>query len=229
MFSAITVDLIIIAIIAVGAIVGISRGFILTLAKPVKWVAAILIALCLCNPVANEIVQPMIEAPITNQISEYLTEECSDITAETAGKELPTLLKLAAGIVGVDVTSMTGENASEYISEIVSKLAVPAIHLISVIIAYLALYFLSKLLLALAVSLINSIFSGGIFGIVNKILGFVFSTTFAFIIAWLVTALFGYIIHLPSLADVQWISSFEGGFVYKFFKEISPIDLLLSF
>ncbi len=229
MLASIIVDVIITAIVLTGAILGVTRGFILTIAKPVKWVASILIALCLCNSVATSIVQPMIEEPITNQISSYLTEECDDITSENVEKELPTLLKLAAGIVGVDVKSMTGGNTGDYISEIVNKLAIPAIHLIAVVISYFVLYLLSKILFSLAVSLINGILSGGIFGVVNKILGFIFSTSFAFLIAWLLTALFGYIIHLPSFSDVQWINSFEGGFVYKFFKEISPIDLLLSF
>lgn len=229
MFANIVVDLIIVSIVLFGAFLGIKRGFILTLAKPVKWIASIFIALTLCNSVANSIVQPMIEAPITNQISSYLTEECAEITAENASEELPTLLKLAAGIVGVDVNSITGDNASDYISEIVDKLALPAIHLIAIVISYIALYILAKILLSLAVSLINSILSGGIFGVANKILGFVFSTFLAFVAAWLLVALFGYIINIPALREVGWIGSFKGGYVYRFFKEISPIELLLSF
>jgi uncharacterized membrane protein required for colicin V production len=229
MAANIIVDLVIVAIVLSGAFIGIKRGFILTLAKPIKLIASIVIALSLCNTVATSIVQPMIEAPITNQISSYLTEECEEITAENAKDELPTLLKLAAGIVGVDVESVMGDGTSEYISEIVDKLAVPAIHLIAVVISYFALYFLSKILISLAVSLINGIFSGGIFGIANKILGFLVSTFFAFVAAWLLTSLFGYIINIPAFKEVGWINSFEGGYVYKFFKEISPIDLLLSF
>jgi len=229
MFASIVVDLIIVSIVLFGAFWGIKRGFILTLAKPVKWIASILIALSLCNPVANSIVQPMIEAPITNQISSYLTEECADITAESASEELPTLLKLAAGIVGVDVNSITGENAADYISQIVDKLAMPAIHLIAIVISYFALYLLAKILLSVGVSLINGILSGGIFGIANKILGFVFSTFLAFVSAWLLVALFGYLINIPALREIGWISSFKGGYVYRFFKEISPIELLLSF
>ena len=225
----IIVDLIIVAIVLLGALIGIKRGFIMTLAKPVRWVASIVIALSLCNSVATSIVQPAIEAPITNQISSYLAEECADITSENVTDELPTLLKLAAGIVGVDIKSVTGGTTADYISEIVDKLAVPAIHLIAIVISYFALYILSKILLSLAFSLINGILSGGIFGVANKILGFVFSTFLAFVTAWLLTSLFGYIINIPALKDVGWISSFKGGYVYRFFKEISPIDLLLSF
>lgn len=229
MFAEILVDVIIAAIIIIGAALGISRGFIITVTKPVKWVAAIVLAVALCNPVADALVQPLIEAPITNQISDYLSDKCANITAATAGEQLPTVLKLAAGIVDVDVSSLSGGSSEEFIIELVDKLAIPAIHLISVIISFAVVYILSKILLALLVSIINKIFDYGVFGVFNKILGFVFGTAFAFITVWILTSIFGCIICLPSVSDIGWISDFEGGYIYKFFKEISPMDILLSF
>ena len=229
MIANIVVDIIIVSILVIGAFIGIKRGFILTLAKPVKWIASVLIALSLCNSVATNIVEPMIEAPITNQISSYLAEECAEITAENADKELPTILKIAAGIVGVDVNSLNGDNAEGYISELVDKLTLPVIHMIAIVISCFVLYILSKILLSLVISLINVMFSGGVFGIANKILGFVFCTFLAFVFAWILVALFGYIINIPALIEVEWINTFKGGYVYRFFKEISPIELLLSF
>ena len=53
MIANIVVDLIIVSILVIGAFIGIKRGFILTLAKPVKWIASVLIALSLCNSVAK--------------------------------------------------------------------------------------------------------------------------------------------------------------------------------
>jgi hypothetical protein len=76
---------------------------------------------------------------------------------------------------------------------------------------------------------LNKILDGGLFGVVNKTLGCIFNTLLALIVAWAFTSVFEYFISLPFLAEQAWTESFTGGFVYKLFKSISPIDLLLSF
>ena len=229
MFITVAVDVIIAVILVIGAIVGIKRGFFLTVTKPVKWFAAIALAFSLCNTVAVDVVQPIIEAPITNQISEYLSVKCDDITKETAKDELPTVLKIAAGAVGVDINSFTGDTSEEVIQQIVDKLAVPVIHLLAVVLSFFAIYFLSKILLTVLIALLNSIFESGIFGIFNKILGLIFGLAFAFVLAWLFVVILSYIINIPAVANTDLIKGFRGGFVYDFFKRMSPLDLLFSF
>ena len=229
MTVSILVDIIIAAIIVFGAVIGITRGFVATVAKPVKWFAAIALSVSLCVPAADSIVQPMIEEPITNQISDYVIEKCTDITADNANEKLPTLLKISATLVGLDISHIAATDSESFVTELVRQLSEPATHLISVIISFFAIYFISKILLGITVLLINKIFEGGVFGALNKVLGFIFSTTFAFIIAWALTSIFGYVINLSAFSDVAWIKDFNGGFIYKFFKSISPIDILLSF
>lgn len=223
------IDVIIVAIIAGGAIIGITRGFVSSVAKPVKWFLSLFLAFSLSTAFADAVIYPLIEAPITNQISEYLIEKCSHVTASNATEELPTLLKIAAGIAGIDVSSLQVDGTSDFITLLVDKLAYSTIHLISVIISFFAVYFLSKIVLGILLAIIDHSFDGGVFGVMNKILGFFFSTSVAFIAVWLLTAVFGYVISLPAFADNSWVSSFSGGIIYKFFKGLSPIDLLLSF
>lgn len=225
----ILIDVIIVGVIAGGAIFGIARGFISSVAKPVKWVASIVIAFSFCTAFSGAVIYPIIEAPITNQLTEYLVDKCSHITAANASEELPTLLKLAAGAVGVDLSSLETDGATDFISQLVDKLAHPVINMISVVVSFFAVYLISKLVLSILLSIINHAFDGGVFGVLNRVLGFLFTTSLAFVVAWILTSVFGYVISLPAFADTAWIASFEGGYVYKFFKGISPIDLLLSF
>lgn len=225
----IIIDIILIGILAVGAIIGVKRGFILTIAKPVKTFAAIFTAYALSSPFATAIVQPLIQPPITNEIAKYLSKKCADISAQNANTKLPTLLKYAAGKAGVDVTALTGENSEQYIQSLVDNLASPAIHIIAVIIAFIALYFLSKLLYTFVVSVVNSTLDHGVVGTLNKVLGCVFTTFFAFVVAWGLTTVFGAVISLPAVANTKWGSEFSGGYIYQFFKSFTPIDLLLSF
>jgi len=227
--SDIIVDVIIALLILIGAFLGFKRGFFYTATKPVKWFAAILLALTLSSTVATSIVQPIIEEPITNQISDYLTDKCEDLTPENAKEELPTLVKLAAGLADVDIDSIDGETTAEFITQTVDKLAKPLVYLLAVIISFFAIYFLSKIILAILLGILNKIFLDGVLGIVNKILGLVIGAFFAFVVLWLAVILFGYVISIPSVAATDFAKSFDGGYIYRFIKSMSPLDLLLSF
>ena len=229
MIANIIVDIIIVGIISVGAIIGISRGFISTVARPVKFAAAIVLAFVLCDAFSSAVVEPIIKEPITAQLATYLTDKCSNINGSNASDELPTLLKLAAIMSNVDIDSISAENSEQFIPELVDKLSTPAIHIIAIIISFIAVYILARLLISMLLKLVNLMFDIGVFGVLNRVLGFVFSTSLAIIAVWLFTSVFAYLINLPSLSNVEWIANFDGGYIYKFFKRFSPIDLLLSF
>lgn len=224
------VEIVLIAVIAIGMILGIKRGFIKTVAKPVKFVLTLVIAFSLSGTVANNIIEPVIAEPITTQMEEYVYEKCEDINSDNVEEKLPTILKISAGLFNIDLDEMSdGATTEELISRIISSLVSPAIHVVAVIISFILLYFLSSLCLALVIAVLNSFFDTGLIGVCNRVLGCVFSTAFAVIIAWCAVSVFTYVINVPALAETSAVQSFEGGFVYKFFNNLNPIDLLLSF
>ncbi len=225
----IIVDVIISLLFALGAFLGYRKGFFFTATKPIKWFAAILLAFSLSGTVASSVVQPIIEEPITNQISDYLTEKCEELTPENAKEELPTLVKVAAGLADIDIDSIEGETTEEFISATVDKLAEPMIYLFALIISFFAIYFISKFTLAILLSILNKIFLQGVLGVFNKVLGLIFGAFLAFVALWLAVMLFGYVISIPSIAATDFAKAFNGGFIYKFLKSMSPLDLLLSF
>ena len=229
MLAKIIVDILILAIVGIGTFIGVKRGFFMTVTKPVKWFAAIVLAFTLCTPFADHVLQPLIEAPITNQITNYLVEECADITAENAGNKMPTILKIAASLADINTDGFSGDTSEAIIGQLVDKLAVPVVHLISVVLSFIIVYILAKILLKIVLKIINSILDRGFFGVVNKILGGIFGFLFSFVIAWLFVILFGYAINIPLIADFEWAKNFDGGYIYEFFETMSPIELLLSF
>jgi uncharacterized membrane protein required for colicin V production len=229
MVATIIVDVIISAILIAGMIIGIKFGFFLTAAKPVKWVAAIVIAFSTCGAFANAVVEPIIEQPITNQLSDYLADKCDSLTSENVEDELPTVLKLAAKIVDVDLDSFEGESGAEIIGQILEKLASPVVHFFALILSFIFLYFASKILLAIAVRILNKIFEHGILGVCNRIFGFVFCGSIAFVFSWIFVLIFSYFINIPLVADAAWANNFDGGILYDFLKRMSPLDILMSF
>ncbi len=226
----IIVDIVLILVVLAGFILGIKRGFIKTVAKPVKLALAIVIAFSFAAPASEAFIEPTVKEPISNQIEGVLLEKSETLTPENMNEELPTLLKIAATVFNIQIDGVSADaDSEEIIAQIVDKLISPAVHIISTAIAFLVLYIVSNIALSILLSILNSVFDTGFVGTVNKILGAVFSTALFVIFAWLLTLLFTYIIHAPALAQQEWVKNFDGGFVYDFFNKFNPIDWLLSF
>ena len=229
MLPKIIVDLILTAFIVTGVVMGIKRGFIKTILKPVRFLGSFGIAVGCASGFASSVISPIIFDPIVNKVSAHLYQYCPDITQATVEEKLPTLLKIAAAVFGIDINNLTTEQSHEFIDTVVATLAAPVVNVISLIFSFFALFLLSKLLITIAFLIINKFFDKGILGVPNKILGCIFCTLFAFTVSWFFTVVFDFVIHTQAFSGVSWAYGFEGGIVYKLFKEITPIELLLSF
>ena len=225
----VVIDILLVAIILWGAVTGIKKGFVKIAAKPVKFVASIALAVVICVGVADTIITPIIKEPIANYVSEFIYDNCQNVTAENAANELPTLLKISAAIFNINVTDITEGAGNAVLDAIVENLTAPVINIVSVIIAFVLVYILASIAFSLFIALINVIFSNGILGVFNRILGFFFTGAVALIASWALAAFFEFFIHLPMFEDITLFADFNGGIVYSFFNTYSPIELLLSF
>jgi len=222
-------EIIIIAIFAVCAFIGIKFGFIKLAAKPVKFVLALILAFTLSSVVAEKVVTPIIDEPVTNYVSDFLYSNCSDLTGDNLNEKLPTLLKLAATVTNVDLESGMDMSGADLVAAIVDKLIGPVISFVSSLIAFFAVYFVSKILLWLVFWLINSCFGNGLLGVVNRVLGFLFFGFIGIVAAWGFAVITELVIHVPAFAENPTFASFEGGLLYNFFNTYNPMELLLSF
>lgn len=225
----IVIEIILCAIIVAGAFLGVKKGFITIMAKPVKVIASIVLAFIICEGVATNVVVPLIEAPITNYITDFLYANCSGLTAENIEKELPTILKISASAFNIDVKELAIDSEGSVLNSVISELTMPVIEIMAVAIAFVISYVVLRILLWVAFGLINLLFKGGLFGLLNKSLGFVLGTVLSFAAAWAVAVLMEFIFHIPAVSASEVIADFEGGFFYTFFNTYSPIELLLSF
>jgi uncharacterized membrane protein required for colicin V production len=222
----IIIDALIVVVVLLGIFLGIKLGFVKLIAKPIKFCLSVAISAWLCNPIAKNILVPLIGAPISNQIKSYLIQNYPNLTPETALEELPSILKVAAMFLDIDVSSLSPETIIE---SVVDSLALPIIYIISLVLTFVVLYFVSKLLLSLLLSLLNSVFDDGFLSLPNKILGCIFNTFASLALVWILTVGFEFVIHLPIFEGYAWVQEFNGGFIYSFFKSLNPVDLLLSF
>lgn len=225
MVLTILIDILLIAMPIIGVIVGIKRGFIRSVAGPLRGVIAFVIAAALAVTVGNALIKPMVLDSVTNMISEFLYENCGNITAENAAESMPTLIKMAAAMVGVDIDAIAAENGGDMIGAIVRAVADPAVTVICAIVAFVVIYLLAKLLLRFVLAILDFILNRGITGLANKILGAVFCFLVSVVVMWLFTVVFEFAINLPAFDGVQW----NPGFVYDFLRRVNPVILLLSF
>ena len=220
------VDIILIVGVLAGALVGLMRGFVRTVSKPVKLVFALWIAFSLCSVVATKWIEPRIYDSVTSQFSAFLYSHCGDLSSENVAEQLPTVLKVAAALFQVDLGAIDGE---DMVAAVVSALSAPFAHFVACILSFLLLYIVDRLLLSLILRLLDAIVSATPLSPFNRILGFLFGAALSFLTVWALTGIFTYVLNIPAVAETAWASAYTGGPVYRFFRSINPIALLLSF
>lgn len=230
MFITILFEIILVGILLAGAFIGIKNGFIDTVARPVKFILRLVLAFSLAGVVGSFMIEPIIGPAISHKLSDTLIEEYADITADSADEDLPTLVKLAAGMCGVSVDEIasTADGAS-IIEDVADAVTAPVVKVIGVILGFVITYFLAKFFINFIMILVDNLVNRGVAGGINKALGCIFTLFLAFVAGWTFTTLFEFIFNIPAIAAMKGVQNFNGGPIYKFFRSFTPLDLLLSF
>ncbi len=223
------VDAIIVLILIIGIILGVKRGFVATVAKPVRILASIGVAFGLCKPLSAQYVQPWIQEPLTEKWTAFLKEKCGEITAESASTELPGIMKLIAKLFNVDVNDVAEQATTTIVEAISNALAEPLASLAGIVLSFVGLFLATNIVCWILFKIIDLIFNVGPLEVINKIFGLIFGAVFSFIVVWALTVGFDYVITLGFLSDVEMIQGFTGGPVYKLVQQLNPIDLLFKF
>ncbi len=175
----IILDIIIVAIIAICVFLSAKRGFARTVIELVGFVAAILIAINLSNPVANFVydkaVSPTIEKNVVVVMDESVNSASAAVT-DTIWEKLPNFVSNAAEKSGVTKDTLSnklmGSSSSEDIAssiaeEIFKPVATTVIKYIATVIIFVILLIVVKIL----ARLFNAVFKKSLLGGANAILG----------------------------------------------------------
>lgn len=112
------------------------------------------------------------------------------------------------------------------IEEGISSFAYPVISVISIVSSFLILFLMSRGLLSIIISLINSLLDEGIIGKVNKAIGFILAGVIASLGAMLLASLMEYVLLHEAFNDSDLLKDFSGGPIYRLFTVISPVGLI---
>ena len=217
-------DLILIATVIFSGYLGYRRGFVRSVAKISRIFVAFVLAYLLAPYFSEIFIEPVIYGAVSNRLNAYLIENFADMSSGTIlYEDLPIVLRALAGAFNVSLDFSSG---ADVVSAIVSQLSQPLARVISMPISFALVYFLIKILIRYILRLTDKIFKIKILGIPNKILGCALSSVIGIILAFVITLTFNLIISLPAFSE--WALEFEGGAVYNFFNEFTPLELLLS-
>ena len=220
-------DIVLVVILLLGIIIGAKRGFIGTIAKPVRLALSVWLSFTFCDAVGTKIVKPVISAPITSQITDIINSKYAEITAATSGN-LPTIIKLAAGLAGIDLAEI-GVEGENYVEVLIGMITDPIVSMAAVMLAFIGLFIVLMIVIRLAIWIVNMMIDNGFVGVANRIVGCIVTFSFALVIVWCLASVTEFVFNIPFFAEMQWVKEFNGGFIYRFFKGLSPLEILLSF
>ena len=130
---------------------------------------------------------------------------------------------------GLNIDESFDPSFSLEVSTLVNRFIIdPIISGVSVIISFLLLYLVFRIALYLTFYLFVRFTNKGMIGVVNKVFGFVVAFVVIFSFNCFLARLTNRIISIDTIKNAAWAHGFEGGRVFTFFKEMSPLDLLLN-
>lgn len=232
MFFNIMFDIVILSFIILGGIYGVKKGFISAIARPVKKISSLVLAMLLANPIGNALISPIIGPAISHKVSEVLTEKYSNVLASSANESLPTVIRFAASMSGINLSeSATTADGKILMEHIADSVTAPIVSILAAAAGFVVSFFIVKTLLNILFAFLDKKAknSKGAMNKANKILGCVFAVLLSLAIAWCFTVSIEFFFNIPILARANAIDNFTGGPIYKLFKSISPLELLLSF
>ena len=212
-----TVDIILLLIIAVGLVLGFKKGFFGVVTKPLKLVASICLTILISSPIINAWTRPFFAAKVENWIYNSLVESTAGLSGEMTTETMPVLLKLFVEILNVDLTGVENAATESILSAIAQQMALPIGNLIAVVVTYALLFIILMLLLSVLLSLADIILTKGWIGKVNKLLGLLLGGVIASVIA----CIFANICYKIS-------PTFASGAITEFFKNINPFAIVMQ-
>lgn len=210
-------DFVLLAIMLIGMILGYKKGFFGSITKPIKLIASFSLTVVIATPVLNSWTRPLFVEKVRVWIYDSLINSLPEISAD-ATDSIPAALKIFAELFKVDLGGLDASAGTEaVINEVASKMALPIGNLIAVIVTYLALFLVILLLLKILIALLDVIFTKGLLGKINKILGLLLGMVVTTVVCCIIVSLVGKI-------------SYEAvaGPVCQFFMNFNPFSLLMK-
>ncbi len=229
-FANIVFDLILLSLIVFFIIRGYTTGLIRTAFRP-KRIYSFILAYKFYQKLSDKICETYVMPYVRTQVDKAVANalEGKDVTAQGLVDSIPGFFKKIAEMCGLnleEVAQNAVDGAGNAVSDFISAIAGYAANIVSVIVSFLIIYFISKIALHIAEAILNKVFEMKILNIVNKIGGLVFGVVSAYLFGVIFAMIFAYGVGaLAESGKIAFLSSFNADttWIIRFMLNISPL------
>ncbi len=207
-------DVVLSLVLIIGVLLGACRGFFAVLSKPVKIIGALCITFCIASPIISSFSAPYFSEVFADKIEGLLLSDFPDIAAAGTIDVLPFYLRIVATLSDIDPT---GLSAAEVIPYLAQSFGNAIGTFVAFIVTYFGLFIAISIILGVLISLLDKVISTGFIGVINRILGLALGGAVSVVLCCIVA-------NIISLVSPEFV----GGFVYTFFKDFNPLQLIQS-
>ena len=195
MLLTVIVEVILLGILIGGSYVGYKKGLFAIALKPCKTIICLGLSFVFCKTVGELVFMPM--------VSSYIFDKTSDIKIGHS-EYIPAMSALEQAVV---------TNAT--------SLGLQVAQIVSSIFAFVLLFILARTLVSLLIYGANSVFSYGIVGRINRVLGFLCAGVVSLATAHLFTLGSQYLFSFEEFQNSELTEGFSGGLLYRLFLRLN--------
>ena len=207
-----------------------SKGFVACISRFGKYIGAAILTYVF-GPILSSFLYerwifPWIFRPVAEKTAKFLHNTIGAVDMEGLVDSLPFLVRKFANADALkDKYGAAVDNIDSFSSEIAQTVSAPPASLLSNLLAYVAVFLVSVLLLSLLFFLLEKLFSGvPALSAVNRFLGFLLGLLAAFLALAVITWLLGVLISL--FASGGRLSALaERSYIFGYFKELNFFNL----
>ena len=208
MFLDLLIEIILLAVIVGGLLLGYRRGFFGLISGWARRVFCFILSLSLCDWLGN-FFKPMVYNPI-RRLSYNSLKQGSDRLLSTLDGILPVLADVKGPATNeLDIIETMADGVAGSLSTLISR-----------VLGFVLLLLLSGLLVKLLIYLADSFLNVGPLGIINRLIGAAVSTLGAVLIAAMLASLAEYVFGLEAFKNSRLVAEFDGGQIYRILKLI---------
>ena len=236
-FANLILDILPVAIVAYGLLMGWRRGFVRVVFMKMRWLTALVVSFLVARPFGAMIAETALRQPLSARIAQFLKDalgnRLADATASDLVSELPLAMKGILNLVGLDAQKLAADAdaaGGSLIQDFSYNVAGPISTVIGTVLVFLGVYLVLRLTLRFIVEIVSAIFSIPGLRIINQSLGVVFGLLFALITAWILVTVAGGLFEIAAGTSMQFFADFDIGktLLAKFFYQFKPLELIFS-
>ena len=195
-YVSLALDLLMIVAVLIPLIIGLKTGFVKTVFRFFKLIAAVVLAFCFCKPLGLFFKERFVYGFVNGKVSEIIHNCLADVgmgnlTTETLSGSVPDGLKAFLSFFGINTDQMASDavtTGGEAVENMISTVSDAVAGAVSVVLAFICIFIVGLIFIIIFGKLLDSIVSRlPVLGTLNTVLGGVIGLVIGLILAWVVS------------------------------------------